>query len=179
MSITTQRGDGGETDLMYGRRVTKAHPRLCACGEVDELNAALGLARAHACRERVLQALGRRQQELIAVMGELATDPADLNRYLADRFPRIDAATAEALTGETRELEAELQERFSDWATPGADTTPCGAALDLARAICRRAERSAVTLAPANGDLLRYLNRLSDFLWLLSRWEERAERSSR
>jgi cob(I)alamin adenosyltransferase len=171
MSITTQRGDGGETDLMFGRRVPKTHPRVIACGEADELNAALGLARSHSSRDRVTAAIAARQAELVAVMGELATDDADVERYRADGYPRLTAGLVDALTTETLALEAEMKERFTGWATPGADTTPCGAALDLARAVCRRAERAAVTVAPANREIVRYLNRRSDFLWLLARCE--------
>jgi cob(I)alamin adenosyltransferase len=175
MSITTQRGDGGETDLMYGRRVSKTHPRVIACGEADELNAALGLARVHSKRDRITAAIAARQSELIAVMGELATDDADLDRYRADGYPSLTTALVDALTTETCALEAEHKERFTHWATPGADSTPCGAALDVARAVCRRAERAAVAAAPANREIVRYLNRLSDFLWLLARWESRLE----
>jgi cob(I)alamin adenosyltransferase len=174
MSITTQRGDGGESDLMYGRRVPKTHPRLAACGDVDELNTALGMARAVAARDRVNAAISARQHELVAVMGELATDDPDLERYEKEGYPKVTVATVEALTTATYALEAEMKERFSDWATPGAETTACGAALDFARAVCRRAERSAVAAAPANREIIRYLNRLSDFLWLLARWEARA-----
>jgi cob(I)alamin adenosyltransferase len=174
MSITTQRGDSGETDLMYGRRIPKTHPRLVACGDADELNAALGVARVIATRDRVRATVSARQHELIAVMGELATDDADINRYQTDGYPCVTASIVDALTTEIHAIEAEMNERFIDWATPGADTTPCGAALDLARAVCRRAERSAVAAAPANPEIIRYLNRLSDFLWLLARWEARA-----
>jgi cob(I)alamin adenosyltransferase len=176
MSITTQRGDGGETDLMFGRRVPKTHPRVIACGEADELNAALGLARAQSTRDRITAAIAARQAELIAVMGELATDDADLDRYRTDSYPCLTAAVVEALTVESCGLEAELKERFTHWATPGADSTTCGAALDMARAVCRRAERAAVAAAPANREIIRYLNRLSDFLWLLARWESRLEK---
>jgi cob(I)alamin adenosyltransferase len=175
MSITTQRGDDGETSLMFGRRVPKTHPRIVACGEADELNAALGLARAHSTRERVTAAIAARQSELVAVMGELATDDADLERYRSEGFARLTTAHVESLTADVRALEAELNERFSGWATPGADTTPCGAAIDFARAVCRRTERAAVAVAPANREIVRHLNRLSDFLWLLARLEARLD----
>ncbi|MGI8602986.1 MAG: cob(I)yrinic acid a,c-diamide adenosyltransferase [Verrucomicrobiales bacterium] len=174
MSIVTGRGDGGETDLMYGRRVPKTHPRVVACGELDELNAALGLARTLSAHENIIAAIVARQTELVTVMGEVATDPADLARYEKSGFLRVTATSVAILTGETAALEQELNARFKDWATPGADTTPCGAAIDLARAICRRAERAVITVASENGEMVRYLNRLSDFLWLLARREARA-----
>jgi cob(I)alamin adenosyltransferase len=171
MSITTQRGDAGETELMFGRRVPKTHPTVASYGEVDELNAALGLARVFSTRERVTAALAARQAELIGLMGELATAPEDRSRYLAAGYARLTAETADALTVETAALEAELNTRFQGWATPGADTTPCGAALDLARAICRRAERAVLAAGAPSPESVRHLNRLSDFLWLLARSE--------
>ena len=174
MSITTQRGDGGETDLMYGRRVAKTHPRVAACGEVDELNAALGLARAFSTRDRVTAALASRQAELVPMMGELATDEADRARYRTDGYAEVTAETVEQLTAETTALELELNTHFRDWATPGADTTPCGAALDLARTVCRRAERAALAAGVSNPEIRCHLNRLSDFLWLLARFEAKA-----
>jgi len=177
MSITTKRGDDGETDLMFGRRVHKTHPTVVSYGEVDELNAALGLARVFSTREAVTTALAARQAELIGLMGELATAPEDRARYAAAGYARLSAATVEALTAESAALETELNTRFQGWATPGADTTPCGAALDLARTICRRAERAVLAAGEPNGDLIRYLNRLSDFLWLLARAEAMAQGS--
>ena len=87
MSITTQRGDAGETELMFGRRVAKTHPEVAAFGEVDEFNAALGLARVFSTREPVTAALAARQAELIGLMGELATAPEDRDRYLPPATP--------------------------------------------------------------------------------------------
>jgi cob(I)alamin adenosyltransferase len=171
MSITTQRGDTGETDLMFGRRVAKTHPSVAAYGEVDELNAALGLARVFSTRPAVTTALAARQDELIGLMGELATAPEDRPRYAAAGYRQIDDATVDALTAATAALESDLNTRFHGWATPGANTTPCGAALDLARTVCRRAERAVLASREPNPTLTRHLNRLSDFLWLLARSE--------
>ncbi len=171
MSITTQRGDGGRTELMFGREVAKTHPTVAAYGEVDELNAALGLARVFSTRAPVTDALAARQAELIGLMGELATAPEDRERYAAAGYARLTAATADSLTAAAAALEQDLNTRFHGWATPGADTTPCGAALDLARTICRRAERTVLAAGESNPDIVRYLNRLSDFLWLLARQE--------
>ena len=171
MSITTQRGDGGETELMFGRRVAKTHPAVAAYGEVDELNAALGMARVFSTRAVITEAIAARQAELIGLMGELATAPEDRARYAAAGYARLTPATVDALTAATAALEAELATRFNGWATPGADTTPCGAALDLARAVCRRAERAVLAAGEPNPDIVRHLNRLSDFLWLAARSE--------
>lgn len=173
MSITTQRGDAGQTGLMFGRRVPKSHPTVAACGEVDELNAALGLARALGGQPETVAAIARRQEELIALMGELASAPEDRERYAAAGYARLTAATADALTAETAAMEKSLNTRFQGWAIPGAATTPCGAALDLARAVCRRAERAVLATDAPSPETLRYLNRLSDFLWLLARAEAR------
>jgi cob(I)alamin adenosyltransferase len=178
MSITTQRGDGGQTELMFGRRVAKTHPTVAAYGEVDELNAALGVARVFSSRPVVTAAIAARQAELIGLMGELATALEDRERYAAAGYARLTAETADALTVETAALENDLNTRFQGWATPGADTTPCGAALDLARAICRRAERAVLAAGEPNLDIIRHLNRLSDFLWLLARSEAAAHVAS-
>ncbi len=169
--ITTRTGDSGETSLMYGRRVPKTHPRVIACGEIDELNAAMGLARAHATVPRVQASLAARQRQLVALMGQLATLPEDAERHARDGFARLGTEDVEAFTAETLALERELATKFTDWAMPGEDTTPCGAALDLARAVARRAERAVVALTLPDLLPVVFLNRLSDWLWLLSRWE--------
>ncbi len=178
MSITTQRGDDGSTELMFGRRVSKIHPRVVAAGEIDELNAALGLARGFSQHDRVTTALAARQEELVGLMGEIATLPEDHERYAAAGYARVTDDTVAALTQDAAAWETELATRWRDWAVPGADTTPCGAALDLARAVCRRAERAVVALtenaSPIPPAALAYLNRLSDWLWLLARWEAKA-----
>lgn len=171
MSITTTKGDDGETALMFGRRVPKTHPRIVAAGEIDELNAALGMARAHSTDARTTEAIAARQAELIGLMGELATLPEDQPRYAAAGWQRVTARETEALTEEAAALEKEMNMRFHDWAVPGADTTLCGAALDLARAVCRRAERAVLAVDEPVREHQVYLNRLSDFLWLLARRE--------
>ena len=88
MSISTKTGDGGSTALMYGRRVSKDHPRVEAYGSVDELNAALGLARSLAGKAEK-DSLVRIQKALVGLMGELAVAPEDLHRYEADGFARL------------------------------------------------------------------------------------------
>lgn len=172
MSIVTKTGDKGTTALMYGRRVPKNHPRVEAYGAVDELNAALGLARATAEQELVRENLLRIQNELVVLMGELATAPEDLSRYLKDGFSQLSSDKTAML----EELVAQIEPQISlkDWAMPG--NTLHGAALDSARVICRRAERRVCSLQEAgelgNGEIVVYLNRLADLLWLLARWVE-------
>jgi len=179
MSITTKRGDEGNTDLLYGRRVAKSDLRIAAYGTVDELTSALGMARAGASRESragVVEQIRLVQEELIALMGELATDSADLERYRKDGYPVITADHVARLTELGRTLEADIP-KFRSWVIPGAGGDPIAAAIDFARAVARRAERDAVDLAECepgfNPEILRYLNRLSDVLWLLARSLER------
>jgi cob(I)alamin adenosyltransferase len=172
MSIATKNGDDGTTALMYGRRVPKTHSLVEACGAVDELNAALGVARASAEHDFVRNNLRVIQKDLIVLMGELCVQPEDLSRYVKDGYSLVTpmmTATLDALVGEIEE-----QNSFKGWATPGA--TPPGAALDMARTICRRAERRVCALKDVgelkNVEIVVYLNRLSDLLWLFARWVE-------
>jgi cob(I)alamin adenosyltransferase len=173
MSIVTKHGDRGMTALMYNRQVPKCHPRVEAYGAVDELNAALGLARAAAAPDRWRERLPAIQKDLVLLMGELATAVEDLPRYLKDGHSRV----ASAMTAKLEEWIAELEAAnvsTKGWAMPGANTG--SAALDLARTVCRRAERRACGLQDAdqldNPEIVTYLNRLSDLLWLLARWAE-------
>lgn len=179
MSIATKTGDGGTTALMYNRRVPKNHPRIEACGTIDELNAAVGLARASVTDDYVRKELFPIQQDLIALMGELVTLHEDLARYTKDGFLRI---TPEMVT-KLDEIVAFVESKkvsFKGWATPGGNLS--AAALDLARTICRRAERRVYELQEQrqvdNPSILVYLNRLSDALWLLARWAETEAKGS-
>ena len=173
MSIATKTGDAGTTGLMYNRRVSKCHPRVEAYGAVDELNAAIGAARAIAGTDFVSEKLLLVQQDLITVMGELATAVDDLARYLKDGFKLVTPEHTAKLDQWVTEIEAQ-QVSFKGWATPGA--TPTAAMLDVARTTCRRAERRVCALHEANQlrnpEILVYLNRLSDLLWLFARWLE-------
>ena len=172
MSIATRTGDQGETGLMYGRRVKKYDLRVETYGTVDELNAALGLARAQAGLPLVKEELFAVQKQLVALMGELAVAPEDMARYAADKYPKLTEAMLTHLDDLVARLEAE-KISFDGWATPGASVP--SAALDVARTVCRRAERLVAKLASVNEiDLLviRYLNRLSDILWLMARYTE-------
>src|SRR5256885_14399699 len=90
MSIVTKTGDSGTTGLMYNRRVSKSHPRVEACGTLDELNSALGMARAHSPPEYVGSRILKIQKDLVTIMGELATLPEDFARYTKDGFQLIE-----------------------------------------------------------------------------------------
>ncbi len=181
MSIATRTGDNGTTGLVFGQRVPKDHPRVEAVGRVDEFNAALGLAKAMARAagadrgESVAGELEGIQRDLVNLMGELSADDADQTRYLESRFGRVtdeDLARLDAAIARLENGEPPL--KFDGWATPGK--TPLAAALDLARVAARRAERQLVTMRGAGSavrDLpLRYVNRVSDLLWLLARQAE-------
>lgn len=161
---------------MYGHRVSKCHPRVEACGAVDELNAAIGLARSIITHRFITSHLFTTQKELVALMGEVATLPADMPRYTKDGFSLLTREMTARLDDIVREIESQ-NVSFKDWATPGA--TQGSAALDLARTACRRAERRVCALCEQgdlqNSEILVYLNRLSDVLWLMARWVETHE----
>jgi len=173
MSISTKKGDDGTTGLMYNRRVSKCHPRVEAYGTVDELNAAIGLARASCQSEFVGRNLLAVQQDLVILMGELATQVEDLSRYIKDGFTQVTSEMTTKLDCLVKEIEAQ-NVAYQGWATPGA--TLHSAALDVARTVCRRAERCVCALDEtdqlSNSEIVVYLNRLSDALWLLARWVE-------
>lgn len=178
MSIVTKTGDGGTTALMYNRRVPKHHPRVEAYGTVDELNAALGLARAGATESFVSENLFSIQKDLVVLMGELCVQPEDLTRYVKDGYSLVTPALTAKLDAPVKEIESQ-DISFKGWATPGA--TENSAALDVARTICRRAERRVCALketgGPVNAEIVIYLNRLSDLLWLLARRAETPAKS--
>ena len=156
---------------MYGRRVPKNDPRVAAYGAVDELTAALGLARAFSTDDSVSEQLLAVQKDLIVVMGELATAPEDRQRYLDDGFQLTGAKMTDRLGDAITVLEKDKSLYPKDWVIPGAN--PSSAALDLARTTCRRAERQVAQLKDANPEILRYLNRLADFCWILARYVEK------
>jgi cob(I)alamin adenosyltransferase len=174
MSIATKTGDSGETALMYGIRVSKTDPRVEAYGTVDELNAALGLVRATTGEKIVQEVVLSVQKELIVLMGELAVAEGDRERYLKGGFEVVTASMVDRLTDVVNDLEINYQVDFKHWATPGHSLS--SAALDLARTTCRRAERRVVGLCDdrnfVNPETIRYLNRLSDLLWLFARFIE-------
>jgi cob(I)alamin adenosyltransferase len=181
VSIVTKTGDKGETSLMYGRRLSKTDPRVDAYGSVDELSAALGVSRSIALDKFVSDQILAVQKDLIVVMGELATVPADLERFFKDGFHATTAEMVDRITSIIFDLEKDRSLYPKDWVIPGA--TPVSAALDLARAICRRAERHVAAFSAAekdfNPEILRYLNRLSDLCWVLARYAEKQSQTSR
>ena len=173
MKIYTRRGDEGETGLLGGDRVPKTDPRVEAYGTVDELNAAVGLARslARQAGEELLgdRRLKRIQDDLFAIGARLAAaDPVRAReKGLVPDFPPGRVGDLEAWIDE---LDAELPE-LDAFLLPGG--SPAGAQLHAARTVCRRAERAVVRLAGDHEDLaevvLPYLNRLSDLLFTLAR----------
>lgn len=173
-SIVTKTGDGGETGLLYGGRVSKTDPRTEAYGAVDEAISALGVARALVTHRSRHATILRVQSELFTVGAELATDVSEY-QTLQKHFAVVTPALTNGLEAETHDLEAKvpLPDAF---VIPGG--TAAAAALDVARAVIRRAERRVVALQQSdtlrNPEVLRYLNRLSDLVFMLARAEEGA-----
>jgi cob(I)alamin adenosyltransferase len=165
MSIATKRGDGGQTGLAGGIRVSKSSLRVEAYGSVDELNSVLGMARAH-CEDADLRERTKAiQRELFRIGSGLATPPESRKPQVP-----IGAEMVDELTRQVNEVEA-IPGLLSDWSLPGEH--PTAAAFDVARTVCRRAERNVVRLIESGDavepNILAYLNRLSDLLWLFAR----------
>jgi cob(I)alamin adenosyltransferase len=164
MKIYTKTGDGGETGLFGGPRVFKDDPRVEAYGEVDELNAVLGLVRCEEIEGRIDQLLATIQNELFDLGAELASpEPERVGTK------RVTAAQAGVLESAIDEYEARLPP-LKNFILPGG--VRAAALLHLARTVCRRAERRVVALRrhePISADMVVYLNRLSDLLFVLSR----------
>jgi cob(I)alamin adenosyltransferase len=178
MKIYTRRGDGGETDLFGGVRVGKDAPRVEAYGDVDELNSVLGSALAQSKQGELLE-LGRKiQAELFEIGAYLATPSPGLAATGPDRAeknPPLRISDDEIAFLETKidALSKELPP-LRRFVLPGG--TPPAAAFHLARTVCRRAERRAIALhreEPLDEAVVRYLNRLSDLLFVLARVENR------
>jgi cob(I)alamin adenosyltransferase len=165
MSIATKRGDGGLTGLAGGIRVSKASLRVEAYGTVDELNSALGVARSQCENADLRERTKLIQRELFQVGSGLATPPESRKAQVP-----ITAEMVDGLTRQVHQIEA-TEGLLSDWSLPGEHSA--GAAFDLARTICRRAERCTVRLRESGEvvepNVLAYLNRLSDLLWLFAR----------
>jgi cob(I)alamin adenosyltransferase len=166
VKIYTKTGDSGDTGLFDGSRVAKSDPRVAAYGDVDELNAWLGLVRALALDDQVAPMVEQIQRDLFAVGARLA-DPA---RRIAERVTKAAVTTTDIERVESwiDALETELPplRRFIL-----AGGSPAGASLHVARTICRRAERAMVGLGPGafEPELLIYVNRLSDLLFVMAR----------
>lgn len=170
MSITTKTGDDGTTSLLFRKRVSKSHPRVVAYGQVDELSSALGLCRASSKDQAIKSQLLKIQQQLIHLMGELAADDEDQESYHEKHSKdTISQQLVDQLTESIRQKEAVFP--FQGWKCAG-ETLP-EAFFDQARTTCRRAERGIVALKELSfkvrPELIQYLNRLADLLWLWSR----------
>jgi cob(I)alamin adenosyltransferase len=166
MSIYTRTGDRGQTGLLSGRRVEKDDARVAAYGELDELSAVLGLARAHGLQAPIAQLVARVQEELFTLGSQLAAVEA------AAANPAIPRVRPEWVTALEREIDTADTELPALRSFVLAGGSLAGAFLHLARTVCRRAERSIVTLARSEGvdpQLLAYVNRLSDWLFTLAR----------
>jgi cob(I)alamin adenosyltransferase len=165
MSIATTHGDRGQTGLAGGIRISKADLRVEAYGTVDELNSTLGFARSICSNKEICTWTEEIQRTLFRVGSALAT-PVESKKTP----PVISTEDVDALTKLVHHIEA-TDGILSDWSLPGAHTE--SAAYEVARTVCRRAERNAVRLA-ASGvevkpEVLAYLNRLSDLIWLFGR----------
>jgi cob(I)alamin adenosyltransferase len=169
--IYTKTGDDGTTGLFHGGRISKAHPTAEACGTIDEAVAALGLARSLCDDEALREDLLVLQRELFVVGADLATNPQERER-LEPEISLVTPAMVERLERRIDDL-VELRPLPTVFIVPGAN--PGSAALDLARGVVRRAERRVVELvrgdAVVNPEVGRYLNRLSDLLFVLARWQ--------
>lgn len=169
MKIYTRTGDEGDTGLFGGSRVEKDHPRVRAYGDVDELNATIGIALAHNTDARITEILHGVQRDLFSVGALLATpDPEKMQQHLAKAV--LGDARIRELESFIDECDLEL-EPLKAFILPGG--SPAAAALHLARTVCRRAERQVVRLArqiEVPGIVVVYLNRLSDLLFTLARF---------
>jgi len=171
VKIYTKTGDQGMTGLYGGGRVSKDSARIAAYGEIDELNALLGLARAETPHEHLKNVLGEVQHTLFTLGAQLASPKTD---------PKIEVITAKHIDGLERQIDVitESLPAMRNFILPGGGKT--SALLHFARTVCRRAERSAVHLAslpnePVDKWILIYVNRLSDFLFILARLANQLE----
>jgi cob(I)alamin adenosyltransferase len=171
--VYTKAGDDGTTGLFYGGRVAKDSELPTAYGSVDEAQAVIGLARAHA-GEELGELLVPILRDLWVLMAELATAAANRHKLT----PGSTAVTAEMVAALERTID-DLDERFDP---PQGFTVPGGnvvsAWLDLGRTVVRRAERHALVAAPPPSHVVPYLNRLSDLLWTMARWQDAVDGST-
>jgi cob(I)alamin adenosyltransferase len=175
MKIYTRTGDDGTTGLLYGGRVRKDDPLPVAYGDVDEAQASIGVARALAGPGELDDVLVSLERDLWVLMAELATAP--------DRRDRLAPGASLVTDDMVAALEARidgLTDRFdapTEFVVPGE--TVVAAQLDVARTVVRRAERACLAAAAEDSRVGPYLNRLSDLLWTLARWQEGASRTTR
>lgn len=175
MSIMTGRGDSGETDLMFSKRIAKTSLRIEALGSVDELNAALGLARAAEGQPDIVTIIDGIQARLVGLMGQLATLPEDETKYLEKEYAYLSPEDLEWIITTAQAYE-KRGVRFTGWARPGAEGSLARAGLDYSRSVARRAERAVLVLHESGQsvpEVVRlFFNRLSDLLWILARVED-------
>ncbi len=187
MDIYTRTGDDGTTGLLYGGRVRKDDPRPAAYGDVDEAQSAIGLARAHAAAavpggahlaadaDELVQLLVGIERDLWVAMAELATAPGNRHKLSAGTTmvtPDMVTSLEETIDDVTGRFEAPRE-----FVVPGE--TVVAAHLDVARTVVRRSERAALAAADEGSFVVPYLNRLSDLLWALARWQEGTSRPTR
>jgi cob(I)alamin adenosyltransferase len=169
MRIYTKKGDDGTTGLLYGGRVPKDSPLPVAYGTVDEAQAVLGLARAEVERGSELDTmLVDLERDLWVLMAELATEPRNRGKLT----PGQSLVTGEMVSALETRIDA-ISDRFdppTEFVVPGQSRV--AALLDLGRTVVRRAERHALAAAGEGSEVVPYLNRLSDLLWTLARWQE-------
>jgi len=176
VKIYTRKGDDGTTGLLYGGRVRKDSAAPVAYGDVDEARAALGLARALAAASsdgrggELDSLLVRLERDLWVLMAELATDPANRAKLQAGTS-LVTAEMVEALEPIIDDLTSRF-EQPTEFVVPGQNAV--SAQLDVARTVVRRAERRALVAAADGSHVVPYLNRLSDLLWTMARWQEDA-----
>lgn len=187
MDIYTRKGDDGTTGLLYGGRVRKDDPRPAAYGDIDEAQSAVGIARAHAAASVPLEAhavdatdeliglLVGIERDLWVAMAELAT--AEGNRH------KLTAGTSLVTESMVTHLESTIDDVMGRFESPTEFVVPgetvVSAHLDHARTVVRRAERSSLRAADDGSFVIAYLNRLSDLLWALARWQEGNSRTTR
>lgn len=163
-SIATKHGDGGQTSLAGGMRVSKSNLRVETYGTVDELNSFLGLARS-ICEDQEIRDLTKQIQKDLFIIGSALATPRQ-----SKTTPAVTEQMVNAVTDEVHKIEA-IEGVLSDWSIPGEHAA--SAAYDVARTVCRRAERNLVRLSESGEEIgplvVPYLNRLSDLLWLFGR----------
>jgi cob(I)alamin adenosyltransferase len=175
VKIYTRKGDDGTTGLLYGGRVPKDSAQPTAYGTVDEAQAAIGVARAETGDAELDELLVHLERDLWVLMAELATDPSNRHKLT----PGQNLVTDE-MVDRLEVLIDETSARFeppTEFVVPGQDRV--SALLDVARTVARRAERDAIAAAVPGSSVVPYLNRLSDLLWTLARWQEGTALTSR
>lgn len=170
MSIVTKGGDKGETSLLGGQRVKKTDDRIEAYGTLDELNASIGVALTYIKNIRLKQVLTQVQNDLFKIGAELASIGTQVKQ-----IPKINPARTDELEQEVKRIEQELPKQTSFILPAGNEAA---AHLHLARTICRRAERTTIKLSekhPVDNEIIKYLNRLSDLLFIYARQENKGK----